>query len=176
MPARKPKKPIRNRNYRVPFEIRGRARYFPTMPVLFQFIRRVLGDEFDTPEDLVPDSQVARFVYPGFPYAHQFKLGQKNISHIGHISFLCRHTGLPLSLVQKVRTGEWDLERAWKEYLSFKKRNKVRLTTELVGPRGKVEIDLESKVDNTTKAGKVYGFLVHRLRPIVCPPNRPEVL
>lgn len=176
MPARKPNKPIRNRNYRIPFEIRGGARYFPTMPVLFRFLRRVLGDLFDVPEDQVPDSQVARFVYAGFPYAHQFKLGLKNIGHAGFIALMCRHTGLPISYIQKIRTGEWDLERAWKEYLNFKKRNKVRFIQELYGPRGIVEVEVESKVDNSTRAGKVYAFLFHYLRPIICPPNRPEPL
>lgn len=166
MAKKKAKRAPRIRNYRIPVEERNRDRYFPTMPVLFAFTRRVVADMFGGKEEDLTDSQVVRFIFPGFPYAHQFKLGIKNISHVGYVSFLARHLGVPLAFIQKIRTGEWDLERAWEEYLKFKKRNRIRLVTEVTGPKGIVEIELESKTEDANRGGKMFGVAIRRLRPL----------
>lgn len=164
------KKDIRKKNYRIPFrrDRKGGQAEFPTMEVLFQSALSVLKDLIqEDREENVFDSEVARFIYPGYPYAHQFKRGLKNISHVVELSLLSRNLGVPFVWIQSVRKGEWGVKEFMAAYESRKKGAVLAAEAEHVGEAGDLRITVRVDQHDAALLGDAYAAALTVLRPAV---------
>lgn len=169
--------PERKRNYRIPFKKDSETGkvYFPTLEVLFRFVHYVLKDivQAERDEDIF-DSEVARFIYPGYPYIHQFKMGKKNVSNVIELALLARNLGVPLEWIQKIRKGEWDLEAAIAAYEARKGGAALSAQATYTGSAGSFTAVVRIDDHDAGLLGDVYATVLHYLRKAVSDPQIDE--
>lgn len=164
------KKETRKKNYRIPFrrDKRSGQAEFPTIEVLFQFVQEVLKDVVQEERDEnIFDSEVARFIYPGYPYAHQFKRGLKNVSHVIELSLLARNLGVPVEWLQNIRRGEWTLRDAMAAYQARKDGAVLCAEAEHLGELGSLKIRIQLNEQDPVRFGDAYATAIQALRPVV---------
>jgi hypothetical protein len=169
-----PRKATRHREYRIPAEIHPTKRVFPTMVELFRFIQGILLEisEYNPEVDQEPkDADVVRFIYPGYPYAHQLKRGMKNLHDVSEIFLLARHLGVPVEWILKIRTGEWTEKDALKAYKERAKEYKGGVAqTTLFGGKGIAEITVKWKKPNREFLGELYAGVIQETRKAILNP------
>lgn len=169
------KKDVRKKNYRIPSSRdrkTGKA-VFPTMETLFNTTMAILKDliQEDRDENLrdenLFDSEVARFIYPGYPYAHQFKRGLKNVSNVVELSLLSRNLGMPFQWVQSIRRGDLDFNAAISAYQKRKRGAALAAEAEYVGELGDLRITVRTRQHDSALLGDAYAAALGLLRPVV---------
>ncbi len=162
----------RSRNYRIPFErVRGRVQ-FPTIRVLFEFVKDIVVDLVGEPDpDALYDSEVARFVYPGYPYAHQFKLGMKNVSNIVELQLLARNLGIPMDWIRGIRSGDLTLRKALELYRDRKGDADLAASAEHFSSAGAFTVTIRGDSVDPGLLGEVYAQVIRSLRTVVSDPR-----
>lgn len=164
------KRQTRRRNYRIPYhkDEHDGSVHFPTIETLFRFVREVLKDLVQEERDEnVFDSEVARFIYPGYPYAHQFKLGLKNVNSIIELTLLSRNLGIPFRWIQKIRKGEWSEEAALRAYHDRKGDRALAAQATHTGSAGSFDVTIAVDEHDPALLGDIYATVINHLRPAV---------